>query len=93
MTMGYFSPHSSIKILKIYGGITMKRFALSLLVIFLLTACAFAESQYIASRNREPFHVTSCRWAEKISPSNAVYYNTREEAIKAGHRPCKVCNP
>jgi micrococcal nuclease len=71
----------------------MKRIALSLLAVLLLAACALAAPQYIASRNREPFHVTSCRWAEKISSSNAVYYNTRDEAIGAGHRPCKVCNP
>jgi micrococcal nuclease len=71
----------------------MKRIVLSFLAIFLLATCAFAESQYIASRNKEPFHVTSCKWAGKISPSNAVYYDTREESINAGHRPCKVCNP
>ena len=45
------------------------------------------------SANREPFHRLSCKWAQKISPKNAVYYNTKEEAIRDGHRPCKVCKP
>jgi nuclease (SNase domain protein) len=47
----------------------------------------------VASINKEPFHRISCRWAQKISPKNAVYYNTRQEAIQDGHRPCKVCKP
>ncbi|MDR2180007.1 MAG: hypothetical protein LBP21_06840 [Synergistaceae bacterium] len=71
----------------------MKRIAVCLLTVLLLAACALAAPQYVASALREPFHLTTCKWAEKISASNAVYYNTREEAIKDGHRPCKVCNP
>jgi micrococcal nuclease len=72
---------------------TMKRICLSLLFVFVFAACAFAAPQYIASRIREPFHTVSCKWAERISPSNAVYYDTREEAINGGHRPCEVCKP
>ena len=34
-----------------------------------------------------------CRRAEKIAPHNRVYFSTREEAIRAGYRPCKVCKP
>ena len=50
-------------------------------------------AMYVASYKRDPFHSRDCRWAQKISPANAVYYDTREEAIADGHRPCKVCNP
>jgi micrococcal nuclease len=71
----------------------MKRLCLAILAVLLLAACALAEPQYVASSLREPFHVTSCKWAQRISPHNAVYYNTRDEAINDGHRPCKVCNP
>ena len=70
-----------------------KRFALSVIAILLLAAAVLAAPQYVASIHKEPFHRLSCRWAQKISPKNAVYYNTREEAIQDGHRPCKVCNP
>ena len=70
-----------------------KRFALSVIAVLLLAAAVLAAPQYVASVNKEPFHRISCRWAQKISPKNAVYYNTREEAIQDGHRPCKVCNP
>ncbi len=51
------------------------------------------EVKYVASRIRAPFHYLSCEWAKRISPENVVYYTTREEAIKAGHRPCRICNP
>lgn len=70
-----------------------KRFALSVIAVLLLAAAVLAAPQYVASINKEPFHRISCRWAQKISSHNAVYYETREGAIRDGHRPCKVCNP
>jgi len=51
------------------------------------------EPSYVASAKRGPFHKPSCEWAKKISPTNLEKYNTRDAAIKAGHRPCKVCKP
>ena len=42
---------------------------------------------------REPFHASTCRWAEKITSANLVGYDTREQAVADGHRPCKVCKP
>lgn len=49
--------------------------------------------QYVASSVRLPFHRPDCKWAAKISEKNLQEFETREEAIAAGHRPCKVCNP
>jgi len=48
---------------------------------------------YVASAQREVFHKPSCRWAKKISRSNLIVFKTRDEAIKSGRRPCKVCKP
>lgn len=48
---------------------------------------------YVASKYRKSFHYTWCSWAKKISEKNRKYFKTRQEAIKAGLRPCKVCNP
>ena len=48
---------------------------------------------YVASAIREPFHRADCKWALKISPANLQPFKARYEAIKAGHRPCKVCKP
>lgn len=71
----------------------LKRITRSTLAVLLLAAAVLAAPQYVASVNKEPFHRISCRWAQKISPKNAAYYNTREEAVQDGHRPCKVCKP
>jgi hypothetical protein len=48
---------------------------------------------YVASKNSSVFHKPDCRWAQNISKENLVGYNSRDEAIKAGKRPCKSCNP
>jgi len=49
--------------------------------------------KYVASKNSGVFHKPGCSWAQRIKKENLVGYNTREEAIKAGKRPCKRCNP
>jgi hypothetical protein len=54
---------------------------------------AMAEHKYIASKNSKVFHKPDCRWAKRIKPANLVGYNSRNEAIEAGKRPCKVCKP
>ena len=52
-----------------------------------------AKYAYIASKSRKVFHKSDCRWAKRIKPENLVGYNSRNEAIKAGKRPCKICKP
>jgi hypothetical protein len=51
------------------------------------------ENGFVSSRSSNVFHKPGCRWAQNISKENLVTYKTREEAIKAGKRPCKTCNP
>jgi hypothetical protein len=51
------------------------------------------EYKYVASNSSTVFHRPECRWAQNISKENLVTYKSREEAIKAGKRPCKTCNP
>ena len=48
---------------------------------------------YVASVNSEVFHKAGCKSAAKISAKNLVHYQTREEAIRAGKRPCAECRP
>ena len=71
----------------------MKLILTALLSVFILAAAAQASAPYVASVLREPFHHVSCRWAAKIAPENAVYSETRAQALADGHRPCKVCKP
>lgn len=48
---------------------------------------------YVASKSSNVFHKPDCRWAGNISKENLIKYKNREQAIKAGKRPCKTCNP
>ena len=52
-----------------------------------------AEYNFVASKSSEVFHRSDCRWAQNISQENLIVYDSREEAMKAGKRPCKTCNP
>jgi hypothetical protein len=54
---------------------------------------AVAEYRYVASKNSKVFHRPQCRWAKNISPGNLVDHTSRDEAIKTGRRPCKLCKP
>jgi len=54
---------------------------------------AMAEYKYVASKNSKIFHKPECRWAKRIKPENLVGYNSKDEALKAGKRPCKLCKP
>jgi len=51
------------------------------------------EYKYVASKNSEVFHNTNCSIVNRITPGNIIGYNTRDEAINAGKRPCKRCKP
>lgn len=51
------------------------------------------EYNFVASSSSNIFHKPDCRWAQNISQENLIKYKSREEAIKAGKRPCKTCNP
>jgi hypothetical protein len=52
-----------------------------------------AEYKYVASKNSKVFHKPDCRWVKRILAKNLVGYNSRDEAIEAGKRPCKLCKP
>jgi hypothetical protein len=51
------------------------------------------QTQFIASKNSKVFHKADCQWVNKIKPENLVIYNSREQAVNAGKRPCKQCEP
>jgi len=50
-------------------------------------------SFYIGNARTKKFHRPECEWAQKIAPYNRVTIKSREEAIKQGYEPCKVCRP
>jgi phosphatidylserine/phosphatidylglycerophosphate/cardiolipin synthase-like enzyme len=48
---------------------------------------------YLSSVGSDVFHHPWCQAAEQIAPANRIVYRTREEAIRAGKRPCQKCSP
>lgn len=52
-----------------------------------------AEQKYVASKSSVIFHKPGCRWAQNISKENLITYNSKDEATKAGKRPCRTCKP
>ncbi len=52
-----------------------------------------AETRFVASWQSKPFHQPDCKWARRIRRKNLQGVPTRRAAIKAGHRPCRVCKP
>jgi hypothetical protein len=48
---------------------------------------------FVASRSSAVFHRADCRWAQNIAERNLVGYRTRDEAVRAGKRPCRTCEP
>lgn len=47
--------------------------------------------QYIGNKNSHKFHKATCN--KLPSPANRIYFKTRDEAIAAGYKPCKICDP
>lgn len=50
-----------------------------------------ATARYIGNSNSMKFHKKSC--SHLPDKDSQVYYTTREQAIKDGMKPCKICNP
>ncbi|WP_425463814.1 Ada metal-binding domain-containing protein [Neomoorella humiferrea] len=50
-------------------------------------------THYIGNARSKIFHLPTCEWAQKIAPQNRVEFGSREEALSAGYRPCRVCRP
>jgi hypothetical protein len=52
-----------------------------------------AQAGYVASKSSIIFHKLDCTFVKSILPANRVYYKTRDEAVTAGKKPCKKCQP
>ncbi len=49
------------------------------------------ERYYIAKEKGKVFHRPSCRFGKKIK--HKVIFKSKEKAVKAGLRPCRICKP
>jgi methylphosphotriester-DNA--protein-cysteine methyltransferase len=62
-------------------------------LLLLISITPFAADKYVSSRYSAYYHKQSCKKALKIDPLIKVTYNSSEEALKAGKRPCQICKP
>jgi len=49
--------------------------------------------KYVGSSKSDKYHYPNCRYAEKISPGNHVWFKDEAAARAAGYSPCGVCKP
>jgi micrococcal nuclease len=49
--------------------------------------------KFVGSKKSDKYHYPSCRWAEKISPENEIWFSSSEDARAHGYVPCGVCKP
>ena len=49
--------------------------------------------KYYGSKNSNVFHYAWCRYVSNIKAANLRVFNSRQEAINKGYRPCQVCKP
>lgn len=50
-------------------------------------------SQYIGNGRTGKFHIQGCRAEQRMSESNRIYLNSRDDAIRQGFIPCQICHP
>lgn len=48
-------------------------------------------SQYVANRNSELFHHANCKSVKRINAKNIIAFNSIQEAMDEGFKPCRAC--
>lgn len=46
---------------------------------------------YVASKNGAKYHLPTCSGAKRIKEENKIWFNSKQEAEKAGYEPAKNC--
>jgi hypothetical protein len=46
---------------------------------------------FVGNRAAMVFHLPTCKLVLKIKPENKVIFATKEEALRAGYTPCRIC--
>jgi hypothetical protein len=49
------------------------------------------ETQYVASRNSDKYHLPWCSGAKRIGEANKIYFSSKAEAEAAGYQPAANC--
>lgn len=46
---------------------------------------------YVASKNSDKYHLTTCKWAGNIKSSNKITFSSENQARTRGYTPCRTC--
>lgn len=68
----------------------MKKISILVAMLMLFASTAFA---YVGNMSSRKFHYDNCRAASKIKAGNRTAFESRDEAISAGYKPCGICRP
>jgi hypothetical protein len=55
------------------------------------SASVSVEGRYVASQNGSKYHFPWCPSAQRISEQNKVWFDSKEEAERAGYTPASNC--
>jgi len=62
-------------------------------VLVVLCLCSYTSGVFLSSKTSSVFHTTGCRYSANLNDTNSFSYDTYQQAIDAGLRPCKICDP
>lgn len=74
----------------------VRRSAVVMIILLYSIVCsvpALGSPTFVASRNSDVYHVSSCSYVDRIKESNIIYFSSAEEAEASGRRGCSRCNP
>lgn len=70
----------------------------SFLTIALVSCASLAFAQntpivagFVGNKEAKIYHTPACKLVLKIKPENKVAFASKDEAVKAGYAPCKIC--
>jgi micrococcal nuclease len=52
-----------------------------------------AKGAFVGSVRSNKYHYPDCRWAERISPANEIWFDSAADARAQGYEPCGACRP
>lgn len=68
----------------------MRHITLAIVFTMMLVSTALA---FVGNSKTMKFHVETCRTIKNMNEANRVKIATREQAVKSGYVPCKICRP
>lgn len=74
----------------------VRRSAVVMIILLYSIVCsvpALGSPTFVASRNSDVYHVSSCSYVDRIKESNIIYFSSAEEAEASGRRGCSQCQP